>query len=85
MLELASIPLSVKSPITLAEEYKKHILITFMQHAKSFNKGQLTGNQVVGVQVRRKNIDEQISARTPIKFASVQVEIPNLIESNPIT
>jgi len=56
-----------------------------MQHAKSFNKGQLTGNQVVGVQVRRKNIDEQISARTPIKLASVQVEIPNLIESNPIT
>ena len=78
MLELASIPLSVKSPITLAEEYKKHILVTFMQHEKSFNKGQLTGNQVVGVQVRRKNVYEQINARTPIKLASVQVEIPNL-------
>ncbi|TVU60605.1 hypothetical protein FQP88_16890 [Vibrio atlanticus] len=54
VLELASIPLSVKSLITLAEEYKKHTLVTFMQHVKSFNKGQLTGNQVVGVQVRRK-------------------------------
>ncbi|CAK2503069.1 hypothetical protein VCRA2116O29_40118 [Vibrio crassostreae] len=32
VLELSTISLSAKTPITLAEEYKKHILITLMQH-----------------------------------------------------
>jgi len=38
VFKLTTIPLSVKSPITLAEEYKKYMLITFVQHEKSFKK-----------------------------------------------